>query len=1571
MSASSSVRQANFNKNKYGNLLKQPWIKKLRDYYFDLFTYMDTVVPNLFPMHEVISVWRMLQFIIPCLCAANNLIWESDKPIGLTVSIISVFGHIIPVDYRKDSSVIVEFFYCAINILFFVAVITSAFYYKKTAKLPTHIPSIISVYINTFGYLIHPINLNLVGEAFGRLINGEALHLSLFIEILSIVLSLFCFCMWFWFFDQISVVSFLFRPNSLISVLGSTQTFIFITTNLVTFILAIASQISKYPSAVLTFASAIIYLVGLTSVYTPGSFISSTHKRLVFSCSISSCIFTFLMGVYIIIERKATFAELFVYVLALIIVYIISFFVLKRSLRKQMKFLDDVHSNTISIENIKRPDLVVKYGITGIQFDHPICLNWRIFRLGTDKWPMNVKIWVTFAKFVAIYPSENQLLSHIIYTMEANKLKGNLARQTIQQARNVYMQRESSLSAGLKSKMNRCTKNVQVTKRKIRHVWDLAIQGSINEMEASINTAYNSVIKTRSYYNHLISQYPNNRFVARSYLHFIIDIECDPQKTVEWSEKVNHLHRGIQVNLDRTNLLGIHSFPCLPPSMSDNLNHPAATDNESYTGDTENVTDEGTQSVHNEANEKISVIRDHIEKIRIPATTCIKIWNIFLYLVLLFLPSVIFMVILPKYLSGLEDVLFYEYHLSYLRALAVVIPVFSNHYLCEQIGFYPEPLYNMLPESFGRKNKTDEMLRHLLKAVSIQVEELNTYRSFKKDDKLVHPVHTIVFGGTIPLKNYINQSVTTNSTSTLQGAMSEVIMSAAKLAEIVKAKDCKANPDECWKLMNTRDFLNPYMNYGLLVDSITNALINMNEFLVQNYRSVENMCMFICLFISVVYALIIIGILIYQLESLQKCKKSVYKCLTSLPKNVVSAVSESLKMMKKLDSNENESDKVEIDTELNKQDENILKIFSSVGDASSMKSHDKTVLIVCTVFLLICALICTFVLGLSFPEIAKKLNNNSPHMGFILGSTGFGFSAVAVIDNLILISNGHGITGSVKYVSDDPSSDQRSSEIRDIMVEYARTAITTFTTYIHNARYGRSNGKVGPYPLFENAVNEANENLEGCEDYNSLEGPPKYYSCLPVDVQLNIYKAIVQTIITPIGDNYENDYQPTSEMVQQLWNIMTIGLCNKFMYPMFGGIVPEVQRILNDIIPPAQAIVIIVLILAFIDLIIIIAQFLNSETKMRFALSFLLQCPPTTVMQSTKTMEILCGNFSSGLNDSSGHNSQFFDSIVQSIPDSVIVCNMNYKVLNANKSTERIYGVKTKDIIDKDACEFFTNEKYFVGSEIKELFEKGEGNIETEFKKPDDSNKCFLNITVSQMGEQYVIETRDVTQTVLYNTLIAEERVKSDRLLSSILPPNLVKRVQDGEKNISFGVQSATILFLDIVEFTPWCASNTAAMVMSTLNTLFRKYDENLATHPTLTKIKCIGDCYMCSGGIFVEINQPAIHAKETVEFGLEAISSIEENNKEMNLSLRIRVGINTGGPIVAGVLGTEKPTFEILGPAINMAQQMEQHGVPMKVHISRTTYELIYGGNFVIKERGQVEIKKGSVLTYLVESKK
>ena len=94
-----------------------------------------------------------------------------------------------------------------------------------------------------------------------------------------------------------------------------------------------------------------------------------------------------------------------------------------------------------------------------------------------------------------------------------------------------------------------------------------------------------------------------------------------------------------------------------------------------------------------------------------------------------------------------------------------------------------------------------------------------------------------------------------------------------------------------------------------------------------------------------------------------------------------------------------------------------------------------------------------------------------------------------------------------------------------------------------------------------------------------------------------------------------------------------------------------------------------------------------------------------------------------------------------------------------------------------------------------------------------------------------IIIIRNRTSRVMHQKLIDEEKKKSDVMLATILPPSLVPRVQAGEKNISFSVQSVSVLFLDIVEFTPWRGSNQASYVMKILNQIFKEMDALVATH--------------------------------------------------------------------------------------------------------------------------------------------
>ncbi|OHS95865.1 Adenylate and Guanylate cyclase catalytic domain containing protein [Tritrichomonas foetus] len=415
---------------------------------------------------------------------------------------------------------------------------------------------------------------------------------------------------------------------------------------------------------------------------------------------------------------------------------------------------------------------------------------------------------------------------------------------------------------------------------------------------------------------------------------------------------------------------------------------------------------------------------------------------------------------------------------------------------------------------------------------------------------------------------------------------------------------------------------------------------------------------------------------------------------------------------------------------------------------------------------------------------------------------------------------------------------------------------------------------------------------------------------------------------------------------------------------MFDGIVPQMKDMMAAAIPKTQIPVIILLFLGLILTVIIIIQTVISESKMKFALRLLLHTQSKVVLQIPKINDVLSGDFSNRVKDTTQRTDIFFENVVQNLPDAIIIANQQYQVVTCNSAFERIFHTQA---IEGDVREFFQRKNF--NQDVSKIFTDSQLTLNIEYMY--DETKEFLTINCGVVNNHYVIMVCDETQTVCYNSLIVEERAKSDSLLASILPANLVKRVQDGETNISFSVESATITFMDIVEFTPWCASNTAAVVMMTLNQLYKLFDASLAMKPTMTKIKCIGDCYMAAGGIFSEINEPNTHAREVVEFCLECINAVNVLDAEMNQTLRIRAGVNTGGPLVAGVIGTEKPTFEIIGPCINMAQQMEHNGMPMLVHISRSVYELIYGGDFKIRERGQIQIKNGDVITYFVEGRK
>ena len=204
------------------------------------------------------------------------------------------------------------------------------------------------------------------------------------------------------------------------------------------------------------------------------------------------------------------------------------------------------------------------------------------------------------------------------------------------------------------------------------------------------------------------------------------------------------------------------------------------------------------------------------------------------------------------------------------------------------------------------------------------------------------------------------------------------------------------------------------------------------------------------------------------------------------------------------------------------------------------------------------------------------------------------------------------------------------------------------------------------------------------------------------------------------------------------------------------------------------------------------------------------------------------------------------------------------------------------------------------------------------------------------------------------------EQAKSENLLLNILPRSIADKLKAQTQPIADQFRSASILFADVVDFTPWSERLPPAEVVGYLDHLFSHFD-GLAERYGLEKIKTIGDCYMVAAG--VPTPRPD-HARALAHMALDMLEAMGEDHEMGELGLDLRVGINSG-PVVAGVIGRKRFLYDLWGDAVNTASRMESHGTPRRIQITRATYELL-AEEFVCEPRGTIVVKgKGEVETW------
>jgi adenylate cyclase len=204
---------------------------------------------------------------------------------------------------------------------------------------------------------------------------------------------------------------------------------------------------------------------------------------------------------------------------------------------------------------------------------------------------------------------------------------------------------------------------------------------------------------------------------------------------------------------------------------------------------------------------------------------------------------------------------------------------------------------------------------------------------------------------------------------------------------------------------------------------------------------------------------------------------------------------------------------------------------------------------------------------------------------------------------------------------------------------------------------------------------------------------------------------------------------------------------------------------------------------------------------------------------------------------------------------------------------------------------------------------------------------------------------------------------ESDDLLHNILPDEIAARLKASSGMIADSYESASVLFADVVDFTPMSARMSAHELVGLLNHLFSKFDR-FVEELGLEKIKTVGDEYMVASGI------PTVrpdHASAIADLALRIRDELVANPIDGH-HIEMRIGINSG-PVVAGIIGTNKFAYDLWGDVVNTASRMESEGLEGSIQISEATYHLIKD-QYLCQARGEVHVKgKGLMPTYLLLS--